>query len=338
MSPSDDEHRHPLPLLLSDMPAAPRPARLPRLRAEGSPVVPSTPPRISRLHDGASSPRPLSVHQPIPRIPDYEELAENESDSDDELFHLARLRAAGTIVPASPVLSTPGSSTVGGAEGTSLSPLSSLINRIGSIGRTSPLRPAHPCGTPEAACSTEDLAAAAHRADVRRLMLKMMQDELESEQKRQQQLQQMLPPRAYKRSSMSTIKEDPADVSGTELEVPKTTVATLDGSGPSVPFEYTFTKSKEDLSIPSILAKKNIANGKFVLPKPPALPAPASSRSSSVLQRGKSVLPRGFGLRGRLRTPPTNGLKDWVLTSLSIEREAGRPPSYLEGCIKVSAI
>ncbi|CAK7236936.1 hypothetical protein SCUCBS95973_009777, partial [Sporothrix curviconia] len=238
MSPSDDEDRHSLPLSLSAMPAAPRPARLPRRGLEGSPILPRTPPRGLRMHDGASSPRPPSVHYPIPRIPDFEGLAENESDSDDELFQLARLRAAaGTIVPASPVLSTPARSSAGGTDGTGLSPLSSLINRIGNIGRTSPTRPPHPCPTPEAACSTEDLAAAAHRAEVRRLMLKMMQDELQSEQQRQQQLQQMHPPRTYKRSSMSTIKEDPGDVSGAELEPLHATVASLDSGGPRVPFE-----------------------------------------------------------------------------------------------------
>ncbi|CAK7242717.1 MAG: hypothetical protein STHCBS139747_004215 [Sporothrix thermara] len=308
MSPSDDEHRPPLLLSTSAMPVAPRPARLPRLVAEDPedlPVVPPrTPPRLPHMHDCAISPRQPSVHCPIPDIPDFQGLAENESDSDDELFQFARMRAAasGTIAPGSPVPSMPASSTAGVADGTttSLSPLSSLISRIGSIGRTSPSRPPLPCRSPEAACSTEDLAAAAHRAEVRRLMHKMMQDELQSEQQRQHKMQQMHPPRTYKRSSMSTIKEDPADVSGADLivPVPHAVVATLDGSGPREPPERVFTKSREDLTLPSVLAQGRKADSKFVLSKPPALPAPVSSRSSSssssVLQRGRGMLPHGI--------------------------------------------
>ncbi|CAK7202252.1 hypothetical protein SEUCBS139899_004974 [Sporothrix eucalyptigena] len=208
------------------------------------------------MHDGASSPRQSSMRCPIPKIPDFEGLAESETDSDDELLQLARLRAAGNIVTASPVPSTPISSAAGAAEGTSLSPLSSLISRIGNIG--------------QAACSTDDLAAAAHRAEVRRLMHKMMQDDLQSEQQQQQQLLLQHTPRTYKRSSMSTIKEDPGDVSGVELDVPHSIMATLDGSGPHETFELTFTKSKEDMSLPSVLAAKEKNNGKFTLPKPPA--------------------------------------------------------------------
>ncbi|CAK7208519.1 hypothetical protein SEUCBS140593_000200 [Sporothrix eucalyptigena] len=314
MSPSDDE-RHPLPLSLSTMPAAPRPARLPRLGAGGSPIPPSTPPRAPHMHDGASSPRQSSMRCPIPKIPDFEGLAESETDSDDELLQLARLRAAGNIVTASPVPSTPISSAAGAAEGTSLSPLSSLISRIGNIGRTSPSRPANICRTSEAACSTDDLAAAAHRAEVRRLMHKMMQDDLQSEQQQQQQLLLQHTPRTYKRSSMSTIKEDPGDVSGVELDVPHSIMATLDGSGPHETFELTFTKSKEDMSLPSVLAAKEKNNGKFTLPKPPALPAPAVSGTRR----------RGLGMRGRARVPPIRGLKDLV-PSLSTDKVAVDSP------------
>ncbi|CAK7273592.1 hypothetical protein SEPCBS57363_005728 [Sporothrix epigloea] len=209
---------------------------------------------------------------------------------------------------------------MGGAATKSLSPLSSLINRIGNIGRTSPTRTDYSHRTPEGASSTEDLAVVAHRAEVRRLMHKMMRDELQSEKQRQQQFQQLQPLRTYKRSSMSTIKESPADVSGVELELPYGTVATLDGSESRVPFARTFAKSKEDFSLPMMLTNKDQNNGEFSFLKLPVLSSPFTSQSSQILQENKSVMAHESPLCEFTIPSPKRSLKKWKFGSIFTEQ------------------
>lgn len=330
LSPEDDE-RHPLPLPLSALPAAPRPAKLARPGApETLPVPPSTPPpRAPRLHDAAAtvSPRQGSVHCPIPKIPDFEGLADNETDSDDELLSRARTRAAGAT--ANPVPSTPVSLTAsgaGGADSTGMSPLSSLISRIGSIGRASPTRPINQSRVPDSTCGTDDLAAAARRAEVRRLTQKMIQEELQSEQMQQPQYQQQqYMSHTYKRSSMSTIKEDPADVSGHNMSHPHNIVAAMDGSGHRSALDYTFVGSREDLSVPFTMVNKGKDKSAYLLPKPPTLPPSVSSRHSAP-QVGKVGLPQELGPRGRARGGvQSKGPKDWMWTSFATDPSARRP-------------
>lgn len=317
ISPSDDETRHPLPLPLSVIPTTPHPAKLPRLAAEEPPVLAVTLPPAPGMHDGASSPYRSSAC-PVPGIADFEGLADKESS--DEYFDLARPRAVNTKAPSSFSLVTPTDFAIGGAATKSLSPLSSLVNRIGNIGRTSPTRTIYSCRTPEGASSAEDLEVVAHRAEVRRLMQKMMRDELQSEKQRQQQFQQLQPLRTYKRSSMSTIKESPADVSGVELELPYGTVATLDGSESRVTFARTFTKSKEDLSLPMMPADKNKNNGEFPLLKLPALLSPFSSQSPQVLQEKKGVKAHESRLLDHPLSPPKKSFKKWSFSSIFKEQ------------------
>lgn len=344
--PPGDEESQPVPLSLSVLPAAPRPARLARPGAFDTtlpPVPPSTPPpRAFRLRDftaaaeagdgSNSSPRQGSGRCPIPKIPDFEGLSDSETDSDDELLSRARMRAAGlsaSPVPSTPVSLTPGG--VGGTDGTGMSPLTSLISRIGIIGRTSPVRQAHPGRTPEASCSTDDLVAAARRAEVRRLTQKIIQEELQNEQLQQQkQLQrrqqsQQYSSRSYKRSSMSTIKEDPADISAHDVGHPYNTVSIMDGSGYRTSLEYTFARSREDITVPSTLSSKGKEAGTYLLPKPPILPQSAASRHSAA-QAGKASLPQGIAARGQARgNIQGKGSKNSIWSSFAADPSARRP-------------
>ncbi|KIH94349.1 hypothetical protein SPBR_05538 [Sporothrix brasiliensis 5110] len=354
----DAEQRHPLPLSLSSLPAAPRPAKLARpvLSETTFPVPPSTPPpprASSRLH-AALSPRRGAGRCPIPKIPDFEGLADSETDSDDELLSHARMRAAGlgaTPVPSTPVnLGSGGASGgVGGSDGAGMSPLTSLISRIGIIGRTPPARTANQGRTPESSCSTDDLIAAARRAEVRRLTQKMIQEELQNEQQQQQQflyLQQQRQqrqqyqkfqqqyyhqaqphqPRTYKRSSMSTIKEDPADISSLDLTHPRNTVAVMDGSGYRTSLEFVFTQSRDDLSVPPALSNKGKESDTYLLPKPPMLPPSVSSKHFAS-QAGKAGLPEGPGERIQDHGGGNLGKEfgDFISASFATDPSARRP-------------
>ncbi|KAL1896825.1 hypothetical protein Sste5346_004458 [Sporothrix stenoceras] len=338
LSPPGVDARHPMPLNLSALPAAPRPAKLARPGASDtalSSVPPSTPPPRSSRQRGvtaAESPRQGSGRCPIPKIPDFEGLADSETDSDDELLSHARMRAAGlsaSPVPSTPVKLSPGGG-VGGNDGTGMSPLTSLISRIGIIGRSSPVRPVTQGRTPESSCSTDDLVAAARRAQVRRLTQKMIQEELQSEQLQQQQKSHHHQPqqyisRSYKRSSMSTIKEDPADISAHDLGHPYNTVSIMDGSSYRTSLEYTFTQSREDLSVPSSLYSKGKEAGTYLLPKPPMLSPSVSSRHSAA-QAGKASLPQGIAVRGRPRGGVQGkGPKNSIWASFATDPSARRP-------------
>ncbi|KJR83021.1 uncharacterized protein SPSK_03910 [Sporothrix schenckii 1099-18] len=355
---ADAEQRHPLPLSLSSLPAAPRPAKLARpvLSEITFPVPPSTPPpprTSSRLH-AALSPRRGTGRCPIPKIPDFEGLADSETDSDDELLSHARMRAAGlgaTPVPSTPVkLGSGGASGgVGGSDGAGMSPLTSLISRIGIIGRTSPARAANQGRTPESSCSTDDLVAAARRAEVRRLTQKMIQEELQNEQQQQQQflyLQQQRQqrqqyqkfqqqyyhqaqphqPRTYKRSSMSTIKEDPADISSLDLAHPRNTVAVMDGSGYRTSLEFVFTRSRDDLSVPPALSNKGKVSDTYLLPKPPLLPPSVLSKHFAS-QAGKAGLPEGPGECIQVHGGGSLGREfgDFISASFATDPSARRP-------------
>ncbi|EPE05310.1 c6 zinc finger domain containing protein [Ophiostoma piceae UAMH 11346] len=330
------------PVPIAVLPAAPPPAKLAPRRAvvdDHLPTRPCTPPPSSTAHppilpaEGGSSPQHSPSRFPIPRIPDFEGLVDSGTDSDDELFQLSRVKASSsTVFPAggSPGPSTPKkSSTAGSASGSvtdssSLSPLSSLMNRIGSIGRGSPTQATSHCEqTPEAAKSSDNLAVAAHRAEVRRLTHKRMQEELHKNR-------HPYSSHSYKRSTMSTIKEDATDTSprGIAAMQQKALSASLGNSPSRRCTEYNVVKSTEDLSMPSVVDRKLKKKGSISLSL-----EPNSSASSLVLPRAFALqgnarikLPQGLEVRGRSRNSRSRSLRDWVWSSFAANQPQGGAP------------
>ncbi len=271
------------------------------------PCTPTRSHRLGTLHQQSSG---SFIHCPIPQIPDFEGLAESETDSDDELLQRARMRASG--VASSPKLATPTRPVDVGTDGAGLSPLSSLINRIGAIGRSSPSRHSR-SHSPEPENDTEDLAAAAHRAEVRRLTHKIIQEELEKERQPQ-------PSRSYKRSTMTTIKEDPSDASIVLNGEKSDTLAAADGSGPRDSVQYGRTghnENSEDASTRSRKGKETVTLRASTSTSKNTVPA-----RSFALQNSKVGLPHGLGIRGRTRSGEAKTPKD----SSEVVPVADQPP------------
>ena len=338
-SPSSPEQQ---PVPIAVLPAAPRPAKLAPQRAivdDHRPVRPCTPPPLSASRPPVlpaaddSSPQHSPSRCPIPKIPDFEGLVDSGTDSDDELLQLSRAKASSSTAftaTGSPGPSTPKkSSTVGGAGGSvtdssSLSPLSSLMNRIGSIGRGSPTPVSGHCEqTPEAAKSSDNLAVAAHRAEVRRLTHKRMQEELHKER-------HPYSSHSYKKSTMSTIKEDAADASprGSATKQQQSLTTTL-GGGPSRHCtEFNAVKSTEGLSVPTAVGRRLKKKSSPFLSKEPAssVSGPVLPRAFALQGNTRIKLPQGLEARGRSRNSRSRSLRDWVWSSFAADQPQERGP------------
>ncbi|OAA60931.1 c6 zinc finger domain containing protein [Niveomyces insectorum RCEF 264] len=196
------------------LPALPPPARLVDTRARQSTIGSATPPRSQIPQSRVLSSSPTSSFRyPVPRIPGFENLVDDETDSDDELLLPGAASHPGANISrsaTSPTLSPQRQRVDEGIAGSSSSSTPSVrVDGTGNPRHATFTEAAH--GGPLDATTTDDsdLTAAARRAEVRRLTHKMMLAELRKEEEQRAQV-----PRQYKRSIMSTISEDPSDAAG----------------------------------------------------------------------------------------------------------------------------